>query len=175
VETQWQPRIYGDCDVRISDLRVREGGAVRFRVDGTLADPEDLLRLAAAQGLDPVRLVLVGDGPYAMRIPGTEDAWEASQSRRVAVALRLLEALEESVIAARRNGEIPFEPSADGEPPPFAPGTPVGTTDAETRAAVAELVAADPGRAATAAVEGLRRGRRRRRPAETASSGAEAE
>lgn len=157
------PRVFGELDVAIGDLRVMRGGGIRFRVDGALGDPAELPRLAEAQGAERVRLVLLSLGPQPLPIPGTEEAGEATWSARVAAGLRLLEALEESAIAHRRNGEVSWEPSADGSPPPFPPGTPLGETDEQTRARVTELAAADPEGAAVAAAEGVRRGRRRRR------------
>ena len=156
------PRVYGEFAAEISDLRVVGLGKVRFRCDAVLPDPDALLRMAEAQSAEVVHIVILADETGPIPIPGTEED-PGDMALRTARALRLYAALEVATMAARRHGEIPFEPSDDGATPPFPPGTEVGSNDAETRMRVGELVDADPDAAAQAAARALSPNRRRRR------------
>lgn len=160
------PKVFGEFVAALADLRVTGRGRVRFRLDGVLPEPEDLLRLAEAQSEESVHVVLLSESVQAIPIPGTEPEGDRDMAVRVARGLRLLAALEAATIAARRNGQIPWDPPEDGRPAPFAPGTEVGETDAETRERVGELADQDPDGAAAAAARAVRPGpapRRRRR------------
>ena len=160
------PRVFGEFAAAISDLRVVGLGKVRFRCDAVLPDPDALLRMAEAQSAEVVHIVILADETGPIPIPGTEPEGDRDMAVRVARGLRLLAALEAATIAARRNGQIPWDPPEDGRPAPFAPGTEVGETDAETRERVGELADQDPDGAAAAAARAVRPGpapRRRRR------------
>jgi hypothetical protein len=154
------PRVNAELLVEIEDVRIRKGKA-RLVMTVPVVTPEDVLALSAAAEDGPQHLVLVSQNPR-LPIPGTESPAQLRMASRVAAGLRLLDALIGD--AREQTDHTTGQIRAEGPvPPPFPPGTSLGTSPDEVADRVTELAGLEPERAAAAAARALRRGTATRR------------
>jgi hypothetical protein len=158
------PRVTASVLAEVGQLVVPPGKPARLvlLIDETTM-PEVYAELRRAQDDGPQHVVMVSTNP-SRALPGLEADGTAE---RVAIGLRLVDALAADLLAAASPATGAIEPDETRPaPPPLPVGTAVGQTHQEAREAVARVAREATREAARAAGRAVRRGAGRRQQGE---------